>query len=146
MGTLSKLTDWIKSNPLIVLVGALTPLVGFALSVSNSMPTILRALNRPPCYTYGDTYQDSYTEFRRQGALWNEYSLATQQKIYEFREIHRDPDFILILNLTDRTNAVPKIPEWKDMVVRLAVCSPGKAEVLYGPGRPWEYLFDIWRP
>ena len=145
MEKLSRLSEWIKSNPLIVLVGALTPVVGFVLSVSNFVPAILKALNRPPCFTYSDTYQDSYTEFRRAGTLWNEYSRETQQVIYKFREDHRDPDFILLVNLTDRTNSVPSIPEWKNMLVRLPACPPGEAQANYGVGRPWEYLFDIWR-
>jgi hypothetical protein len=146
MEKLSRLADWIKSNPLIVLVGALTPIIGFLLSVSNFMPVILKALNRPSCYTYGDIYRDNYTEFRREGAFWNEYARDTQQAIYQFREDRRDPDFILLINLTDRTNSMPPIPNWKNLRVRLPVCPPGKAQIVDGVGLPWRDLYDVWRP
>ena len=57
MGKLDAISSWIKSNPLIVLAGALTTVFGFVISASNVIPVILKALNRPDCFTYADVYR-----------------------------------------------------------------------------------------
>jgi hypothetical protein len=57
MGKLDAISNWIKSNPLIVLLGALTTMFGFVISASSVIPVILKALNRPDCLTYADVYR-----------------------------------------------------------------------------------------
>ena len=44
------ISNWIKSNPLIVSAGALTTVLGLVISLSNVVPVILKALNRPDCF------------------------------------------------------------------------------------------------
>ena len=57
MGKLDAISNWIKSDPLIVLVGALTTMFGFVISASSVIPVILKALNSPDCLTYADVYR-----------------------------------------------------------------------------------------
>ena len=144
MEKLDAISNWIKSNPLIVLagvlVGALTPIFGLVTDVSNVFKLTLKALNRPDCLTYADVYHDAWSDFKREGKFWREYPREGGTYRYEFREAHRTRDNIDLQNLTPR----PEQPGWETMMVRLPVCG-GTAKVTVGLTQHWENLYEVWR-
>lgn len=144
MEKLAAISNWIKSNPLIVLVGVLAGVLstvfGLVITLSNVVPITLKALNRPNCFTYADVYHDSWSDFKREGAFWREYPREGGTYRYQFREVHRTRDNIDLLNLTRR----PEHPGWETMIVRLPVCG-GTAKVTMGITENWEDLYEVWR-
>jgi len=141
-GKIGGLLNWIKSNSIVATVlatvGLVTPIVGFV-QASNVVPFALRTFAIPDCYKYADTYYDKWSEFRREGKMWREYPRAGGPYSYEFNEVHRTRDAIVLVNLTPR----PEIPEWKTMVVSLPVCG-GKARYAVGIPERWDDLFEVW--
>jgi hypothetical protein len=141
MGKLDAISSWIKSNPLIVLAGALTTVFGFVISASNVIPVILKALNRPDCFTYADVYRNAWTDFKREGEFWREYPRGEGGKYrYEFREVLRTRDHIDLLNLTPR----PDTKGWETLIVRLPVCG-GTAKLTIGITEHWINLYEVSR-
>jgi hypothetical protein len=133
----STVSDWIKSNRLIVLAGALTTIFGLVVSAHNALPVILSALNRPDCLTYATVYRDPFGYFKLEGDTWREYQGGVVR--YEFREVHRTRDGIDLLNLTPR----PDVREWQTLIVRLPVCE-GTAKLTVGTTEHWYDLYPVW--
>jgi hypothetical protein len=134
------ISGWIKSNPLIVLAGALTTIFGLIISTSNVVPVILKAIDRPDCFTYSSVYHGPWSEFRFEGGLWREYPREGGVYRYEFKEVHRNRDNIDMLNLTPR----PDTKGWETLMVRLPVCG-GTAKINIGIVQRWADLFQVWR-
>jgi hypothetical protein len=131
---------WIKSHSLIVIAGALTTIFGLIVSASNAIPLVLKALDRPDCFTYATVYRSAHSYFRLEGDVWREYAPTGGAHLYEFKELHRSRDSIDLLNLTPR----PEIAAWKSLLVRLPVCG-GTAKISIGVPERWNDLFQVWR-
>jgi hypothetical protein len=133
--------DWIKSNRLVVLAGALTTIFGLIVSAANVAPLILKGLNVPDCLTYATSYHKPGSYFKNDGDFWHEYPPDGGAYQFEFREVQRTREFIDLLNLTER----PDERDWKTLVVRLPACG-GTAKLLLGeqPQRTI-VLAEVWR-
>jgi hypothetical protein len=131
---------WIKSHSLIVFAGALTTIFGLIVSANNAIPLILKAFDRPDCFTYSNVYRSAHSYFKLEGDVWREYPPNGATHLFEFREIHRTRDNIDLLNLTLR----PEIADWKRLLVRLPVCG-GTAKISIGVPERWNDLFQVWR-
>lgn len=144
MQKLDAISNWIKSNPVIlfasVLVGALTTISGLFSYMGGAISPTLKMLNRPDCFTYADVYHNAWVDFKREGKFWREYPRQGGGYRYEFVEAHRTRDNIDLLNLTPR----PEHPGWDTMMVRLPVCG-GTAKVTIGITQQWEDLYEVWR-
>ena len=145
METLNAISSWIKSNPIIALVGtlaaalaAVSSLIG---SIGNVVPATLKVLDLPDCISYADIYHSAHSYFKMDAqGVWREYPPEGGTARYEFKEVHRTRDYIDLLNLTER----PGIPEWRTMLVRLPACG-GKSEMSLGIPERWTNLFQVWR-
>src|SRR5262249_32726480 len=134
------ISNWIKANPLKVLAGALTTVFGLIVGASNAIPVVLKWLNRPDCFTYASVYRTSWSYFQHEGERWREYPPNGGVHRYEFREVNRNPDHILLLNLTER----PEIKDWTTLMVQLPVCG-GTAKIAFGVPEHWSDLGQVWR-
>jgi hypothetical protein len=139
-GCLKVISSWVKSNPLIVLAGALSTVFGLVVSASNVIPLILTGLNLPNCLTYATVYRIPWSYFKLEGELWREYPPNGGVHLYEFREFQRTRDNIDLLNLTPR----PDTPGWQSLMVRLPVCG-GTAKITVGIPEHWNDFADVRR-
>jgi len=133
--------DWIKSNRLVVLAGALTTFFGLIVSAGNVVPVILKGLNVPDCLTYATTYHKPGSYFKDDGDVWHEYPPDGGAYQFAFREVQRTREFIDLLNVTPR----PDEQDWKTLVVRLPACG-GTAKLFLGE-KPQRMitLAEVWR-
>ena len=136
----SGISNWVKSKLLILLVGVLTTAFGLIVSASNAIPVVLKWLNRPDCFTYASVYRTPWSYFQHEGARWREYPPNGSVHRYEFREVDRNRDYILLLNLTER----PDIKDWATLMVQLPVCG-GTAKMTFGVPEHWFELGQVWR-
>jgi hypothetical protein len=133
------IANWIKLNPLFLVVGALTTTFGVVTSASTAVPVVLKTFNIPDCYSYADVYRGPWSKFKREGTAWREYPLKGGLPEYEFRELYRTRDHINLQNLTPRPHA-----GWDTLNVRLPACE-GTARITIGIPEKWEDLYQIWR-
>jgi hypothetical protein len=56
-------------------------------TTSNAVPVIVKTLNVPDCFTYGDVYRGMQTDFKKEGAVWREYAPEAVASNYEFKEV-----------------------------------------------------------
>lgn len=144
MEQLSSITSWIKSNPLIVLIGAVAgvvaPISSAVTQAGGVVTPVLKVLDLPDCLSYADVYRSAHSLFREEpGGMWREYPPDGGAVRYEFREVRRTRDYIEIRNLTARPDM-----QWETMLVRLPVCG-GESTWSVGVPERWTNLFSVWQ-
>jgi hypothetical protein len=127
---------WLKSNPLIalagILAGALTAVYTLIVSSSNITSVILKAFDRPDCFTYASVYHSPWSQFKLEGAVWREYFGNDNKHRFEFKEFNRTRQDIVLQNLTPRPDF--PIPEY--LMIRVPVCG-GTSKVTTGMPLHW---------
>jgi hypothetical protein len=96
-------------------IGAVNSVVPAA---SNIGAAVLDTLNVPACLSYADRYDGTQSSFRKEGDTWREYPRGSETHSYEFREIRRTRQEIMLWNVTPRAN----VPDAASLVVHLPVC------------------------
>jgi hypothetical protein len=132
-----------KLNPAALLFGGVTTATAvFAMitQASTALPTILNALNLPSCRT-SDIYRGTQSDFKKEGDVWREYPAGTASYRYEFTEINRSYEKIVLRNLTPRDET----PDWRTLTVHLPACG-GFATLSEGRPERSITLQEVWRP
>ena len=137
---LNRCLRWVKPSLLALLVGVLTTIFTLIGAASNAVPVVLKTLNLPDCFTYADVYRGTQSDFKKEGAVWREYAPDAVAYHYEFREVGRTRDEILLRNLTPREGLVDSA----SLVVHLPVCG-GTAKLTEGLPERWTDLEEVWR-
>ena len=137
---LNRYLRWVKPSLLALLVGVLTTIFTLIGAASNAVPVVLKTLNLPDCFTYADVYRGTQSDFKKEGAVWREYAPDAVAYHYEFREVGRTRDEILLRNLTPREGLVDSA----SLVVHLPVCG-GTAKLTEGLPERWTDLEEVWR-
>lgn len=131
-----------KTGWLAVVAGVATTTGAAIGAVNAALPlrnTLISMLNLPVCLSYADSYGGTQSGFRMEGAVWREYRNDTGALTFEFKEIRRTREVIMLRNLTPR----PDNPNAASLVVHLPVCG-GMAFVTEGlPERPTN-LEEVW--
>jgi hypothetical protein len=125
---------------LALTVGVLTTIFTLIGAASNAVPVIMKTLNLPDCFTYADVYRGTQTDFKKEGEVWREYVAETVAYRYEFREVRRTRDEIILRNLTPREPPADSA----SLVVHLPVCG-GTAKVAEGLPEHSTDLEQVWR-
>src|SRR5260370_37556413 len=115
---------WIRPGLWALLVGVVTTISTVIGATSNAVPVILKTLNVPDCFTYADVYRGTQSDFEKEGAVWREYAPDAVASSYEFKEIWRTRDEIILRNQTPRDG----VADWATLIVHLPVCG-GKARL-----------------
>jgi hypothetical protein len=131
--------SWVKPSLLALLVGVLTTIFTLIGAASNAVPVILKTLNLPDCLTYADVYRGTQTDFKKEGEVWREYAPEAVVYQYEFKEVRRTRDEIMLRNLTPR-----KPPADSSLVVHLPVCG-GTVKLTEGLPEQSTDLEQVWR-
>lgn len=131
---------WAKPSLLALLVGVLTTIFTLIGAASNAVPVVLKTLNLPDCFTYANVYRGTQSDFKKEGAVWREYAPDSVTYRYEFKEVDRTRDEILLRNLTPREG----LADWASLVVHLPVCG-GTAKLTEGLPEHWTDLEEVWR-
>lgn len=131
---------WVKPSLLALLVGGLTTIFALIGAASNAVPVVLRTLNLPDCFTYADVYRGTQSDFKKEGAVWREYAPGAVTYAFEFKEVERTRDEILLRNLTPRAG----LADSASLVVHLPVCG-GTAKLTEGLPEHWTDLEEVWR-
>lgn len=121
-------------------VGAVTTASAVFAMVSqagNAVPIIFRILDLPAC-RYSDVYRGTQTDFVKEGSVWREYPVGAVTHRFEFKEIRRDRDEIMLRNLTPR-----ETQDWATLTVHIPVCD-GTAKMSEGMPEHWTDLQRIW--
>ncbi|UPK00700.1 hypothetical protein [Bradyrhizobium sp. 170] len=132
----------LKPSLLALLFGGVTTATAVFAMISQAgtaIPMILKALNLPSCRT-SDVYRGTQSDFKKEGAVWREYSPGAVAYRYQFEEINRTHDKIMLRNLTPRDTQ-----DWKTLTVHLPVCG-GIAKLSEGLPERWTDLQEVWRP
>jgi hypothetical protein len=132
--------SWVKPSLLALLVGVLTTIFTLIGAASNAVPVILKTLNLPDCLTYADIYRGTQTDFKKEGEVWREYAPETVAYLYEFTEVRRTRDEIILRNLTPR----PPPADSTSLVVHLPVCG-GTVKLTEGLPEHSTDLEQVWR-
>jgi len=132
--------SWVKPSLLALLVGAVTTISTLIGATSNAVPLVLKTLNLPDCFTYTDVYRGTQSDFKKEGAVWREYPPDAVAYDFEFREVRRTRDEILLRNLTPREG----LADSASLVVHLPVCG-GTAKLTEGLPERWTDLEEVWR-
>jgi hypothetical protein len=132
--------SWVKPSLLALLVGAVTTISTLIGATSNAVPVVLKTLNLPDCFTYADVYRGTQSDFKKEGAVWREYPPDAVASNYEFKEVRRTRDEILLRNLTPREG----LADSASLVVHLPVCG-GTAKLTEGLPERWTDLEEVWR-
>ncbi|MGJ5178996.1 hypothetical protein ACQR16_13100 [Bradyrhizobium oligotrophicum] len=135
-----------KSGWLVMAAGALTTVFAAIGAVNSVIPAasnigalVLDTLNLPACLTYADNFGGTQSSFRKEGNLWREYPRGSETFSYEFKEIRRTREEIMLWNVTPRTN----VPDAASLVVHLPVCG-GTAMLTEGLPERSTKLEEIW--
>ena len=131
---------WVKPGLWALLVGVVTTISTVIGAASNAVPVILKTLNVPDCFTYADVYPGTQSDFKKEGAVWREYAPDAVASNYEFKEVRRTRDEILLRNLTPREG----LADSASLVVHLPVCG-GTAKLTEGLPERWTDLEEVWR-
>ena len=107
-------------------------------AIGNAVPLILKALNLPSCRT-SDVYRGTQSNFKKEGGFWREYPLGAVDHSYQFEEINRTRDVIMLRNLTPRDTK-----DWETLRVHLPACD-GTAKLSEGLPERWTGLQLVWR-
>lgn len=133
------LTQWIKNNPLYSLIGALGTILGFIAGVPPAWHAISETFGIPECFRYSDVYYYYDGHFRHLKQAEHDWTEYQQTMKLDFEELHRDRSYILLHNLTPRTD-----PRWQSMLVRLPVCD-GAAQWTYENPEQWTDMYQVIR-
>ncbi|CAL77083.1 hypothetical protein; putative signal peptide [Bradyrhizobium sp. ORS 278] len=135
-----------KTSWLAMAAGALTTVfaaIGAANTlipqVSNISATVLDTLNIPACLSYADQFGGTQSSFRKEGKIWREYPRGSETFSYEFKEIRRTRQEIMLWNVTPRAN----VPDAASLVVHLPVCG-GTAVLTEGLPERRTNLEEVW--
>lgn len=136
----TRIVGWTKANPFVAFIIAALPIAGSIVGLVSGLPgawqAALRMSGRPTCASYAPVYHYATGAFTRTGAKsWHEKNTSDQ---FDFEEVRRTPDFILLHNLTRRVD-----PRWPTMLVRLPPCG-GVAQWTYENPEFWVDLFQVW--
>jgi hypothetical protein len=131
---------WVKPGLWALLVGIVTTISTVIGAASNAVPLILKTLNVPDCFTYADVYPGTQSDFKKEGAVWREYAPDAVASNYEFEEVRRTRDEILLRDLTPREG----VADSASLVVHLPVCG-GTAKVTEALPERWTDLKKVWR-
>ena len=132
--------SWVKPNLLALVVGVLTTMFALVGAASNAVPVILRTLDLPDCLTYADVYRGTQSDFKKEGVVWREYAPDAVAYHYEFREVDRTRDEIILRNLTPRQ----ELTDSMSLVVHLPVCG-GIVKLTEGMPERSTNLEQVWR-
>jgi len=132
--------SWVRPSIFALMVGVVTTISTVIGATSNAVPVILKTFNLPDCLTYTDVYRGTQSDFKKEGTVWREYAPDAVASNYEFREVRRTRDEILLRNLTPRDG----LADWATLVVHLPVCG-GTAKLSEGMPEHWTDLEEIWR-
>jgi hypothetical protein len=70
----TSLWNWLGSNRLIVLAGALTTLFGLIISANNVLPVLFKMFDMPDCLSYASVYRLPWSSIKNEGGgNWREY-------------------------------------------------------------------------
>ncbi|GLH81808.1 hypothetical protein SSBR45G_67170 [Bradyrhizobium sp. SSBR45G] len=117
-------------------IGAVNSVIPAA---SNIGAAVLETLNLPACLTYPDRFGGTQSSFRKEGNIWREYPRGAETFTYEFKEIRRTRQEIMLWNVTPRSN----VPDAASLVVHLPVCG-GMAVLTEGLPERSTNLEQIW--
>jgi hypothetical protein len=131
---------WMKPGLWALLVGVVTTISTVIGATSSAVPVVLKTLNLPDCFTYADVYRGTQSDFKKEGAVWREYAPDAVASNYEFKEVRRTRDEILLRNLTPRQG----VADSASLVVHLPVCG-GTAKLTEGLPERWTDLEEVWR-
>ena len=139
-GRLRKIIDWARGNPILASLGSITGFAASIIGVVEGLPpawdATMKMAGRPACFFYADVYHYADGSFTRTDRHWHEAKTDAQ---FDFGEVRRSRDFLLLLNQTRRLD-----PRWPTMLVRLPVCG-GTAQWTYENPEHWTDLFEVWR-
>ena len=127
---------WVRRNPLFGVAAITAPILGVVTAIPQAWPAIAAMTGLPHCLSYSDIYYYHNGHFLNAGAQWIEYQRTVQ---LTFQEMYRNPDYIVLVNKTQRTD-----PRWESMLVRLPVCG-GTAQWTYENPQQWIDLYDVTR-
>jgi len=117
-------------------IGAVNSVIPAA---SNIGATVLETLNIPACLSYADRFGGTQSSFRKEGAIWREYPRGSETYSYEFKEIRRTREEIMLWSVTPR----PNVPDAASLIVHLPVCS-GMAVLTEGLPEHSTKLQETW--
>jgi hypothetical protein len=80
------------------------------------------------------------SDFKKEGAVWREYAPDAVASNYEFEEVRRTRDEILLRDLTPREG----VADSASLVVHLPVCG-GTAKLTEALPERWTDLEEVWR-
>ncbi|WP_315719852.1 MULTISPECIES: hypothetical protein [unclassified Bradyrhizobium] len=138
-------TGW-TTGWLAMAAGALTTVFAAIGAVNSVIPAVsnigsatLDMLNLPACFSYADHFGGTQSSFRKEGNLWREYPRGSETFSYEFKEIRRTRQEIMLWNVTPR----PNVPDAASLVVHLPVCG-GMAVLTEGLPERTTKLQETW--
>jgi hypothetical protein len=136
----------LKSGLLALFIGALTTAFTVVATVTTAVPGIthigtmvLKVLNIPDCLSYSDIYRGTQSDFKKEGNLWREYAPNAVAYNYEFKELRRTRDEIILRNMTPRKD----VADSASLVVHLPVCG-GTAVLTEGLPERSTNLEQVW--
>ncbi|MBT1513915.1 hypothetical protein KIP88_25810 [Bradyrhizobium sp. SRL28] len=132
----------LRPGLLAMLFGGVTTATAVFAMISQAgtaVPLILKTLNLPSCRT-SDVYLGTQSDFKKEGDVWREYPPGVVAYRYEFKEINRTHEKIMLRNLTPRDT-----DDWKTLTVHLPACG-GTAKLSEGLPERWTDLQEVWRP
>jgi hypothetical protein len=99
-----------KAGWLAMAAGALTTVFAAIGAVNSVIPAasnigavVLDTLNLPACLSYADRFGGTQSSFRKEGNVWREYPRGSETFSYEFKEIRRTRQEIMLWNVTSPT-------------------------------------------
>ncbi|MGJ4938973.1 hypothetical protein ACQR1W_00245 [Bradyrhizobium sp. HKCCYLS1011] len=136
----------VAKSGLAFLAGVVTTVFAAIGAVNSAVPAVstigavvLKTFNIPACLSYADTFGGTQSSFRREGQIWHEYPRNAEAFSYEFKEIRRTREEILLLNVTSR----PDVPDAASLVIHLPVCG-GAAFLTEGRPERSTNLEQVW--
>lgn len=132
--------NWVKPSLLALLVGVVTTIFTLVGAASNAVPVILKTFNLPACVFYADVYPGTQSDFKKEGDVWREYAPDAVTYNYEFREVERTPEEIILRNLTPR----PGVADSATLVVHIPACG-GIVRLTEGLPERSTNLEQVWR-
>jgi hypothetical protein len=127
---------WIKKNPIYGFIGVLGSFLGVVAGIPAAWNAVTTLTDLPACGSYSKIYSYYDGDFRNEGQNWIE---RNPTETINFKELHRDRNYIVLLNQTPRTD-----PRWRSMLVRLPTCG-GAAQWTYENPEYWIDLFQVHR-
>jgi hypothetical protein len=132
--------SWVKPKFLALLVAVPTTTFALISGASAAIPVILKMLNVPDCLTYANVYRGTQSDFKKEDGVWREYAPNAATYSYEFNELKRTRDEIILRNVTPREG----VADWATLVVHLPVCG-GTVKLTEGLPERSTDLEQIWR-